>query len=210
MAKKSISGRQLRKMVTDFAEQQQNNTFNYHQVSAALGLKAPAQQRSVALCLAELAFDGDIVEVSPGKYKAIVRTTEATGTFVRRSNGKNSVITDEDGETIQVAERNSLHAFNGDKVRVSIAARRKGAEPEAEVIEIIESPEQTFIGTLQVDRHFAYLLTDSKFLATDIFIPKAKLKGGQSGDKAVVKITDWPADAKNPRGEVIDLSLIHI
>ena len=74
MAKKSISGRQLRKMVTDFAEQQQNNTFNYHQVSAALGLKAPAQQRSVALCLAELAFDGDIVEVSPGKYKAIVRT----------------------------------------------------------------------------------------------------------------------------------------
>ena len=40
MAKKSISGRQLRKMVTDFAEQQQNNTFNYHQVSAALGLKA--------------------------------------------------------------------------------------------------------------------------------------------------------------------------
>ncbi len=205
MAKKSISGRQLRKMVTDFAEQQQNNTFNYHQVSAALGLKAPAQQRSVALCLAELAFDGDIVEVSPGKYKAIVRTTEATGTFVRRSNGKNSVITDEDGETIQVAERNSLHAFNGDKVRVSIAARRKGAEPEAEVVEIIESTEQTFIGTLQVDRHFAYLLTDSKFLATDIFIPKAKLKGGQTGDKAVVKITDWPADAKNPRGEVIDI-----
>ena len=65
--------------------------------------------------------------------------------------------------------------------------------------------DQTFIGTLRVDRHFAYLLTDSKYLATDIFIPKAKLKGGVTGDKAIVRITEWPDDAKNPVGEVVDI-----
>lgn len=157
------------------------------------------------MCLAELAFDGDIIEVSPGKFKTVARSVNATGVFVRRSNGKNSVITDADGESIMVAERNSMHALNGDRVEITIAARRKGAEPEAIVNEIIERNDQVFIGTLQVDKHFAYLLTDSKFLATDIFIPKGKLKGGETGDKAIVKITDWADDQKNPRGEVVDI-----
>ena len=202
---KALAQQQLRNKVEDFLWKQGNNTFNYKQVSAAVGAKTPVNQRAVAMLLAEMAFDGEILEVEKGKYKAPERTSVATGTFVRRSNGKNSVITDEDSEAIFVAERNSLHALNGDRVKIHVAARRRGQEPEAEVIEIIEKKEQTFIGTLQVDKTMAFLKTDSKFLACDIFIPKGKLKGGKSGDKAIVKITDWPEEAKNPCGEVIDI-----
>ena len=208
MPKKSNSKKalqQLDSLIADFVSRQENNTYNYKQVSHAIGASTPLQQRNVALRLVELAFNGDIIEVSPGKYKSPQRTSEATGVFVRRSNGKNSVITDTDGETIFIAERNSMHALNGDKVRVNIAARRKGQETEAEVVEIIEKKEQTFIGTLKVDKYFGYLLTDSKFLATDIFIPKSKLKGGKTGDKAVVRITEWNDDSKNPAGEVLDI-----
>lgn len=201
----SRSNLALEKKVEEFVAQQKNNTYNYKQVAHAIDAKTAAQQRNIALQLVEMAFNGEIIEVSPGKYKSPQRGNEAIGVFVRRSNGKNSVITDTDGETIFVAERNSMRALNGDKVRVSIAAHRRGAEPEAEVVEIIEKKEQTFIGTLKVDRHFGYLLTDSKFLATDIFIPKAKLKGGKTGDKAVVKIVEWKEDSKNPSGEVIDI-----
>ncbi len=180
-------------------------TYNYKQVSSAIGITTPSQQRAVAMHLAELAFDGLIIEVAPGKYKTPERNVVATGTFVRRANGKNSVITDEDGEQIFVAERNSLRALNGDRVQVSICAHVKGREPEAVVTAIIEKKDQTFIGTLNVERNFATLSTDSKYLANDIILPKNKLKGGQSGDKAIVKITSWPDDAKNPRGEVIDI-----
>lgn len=191
--------------VLNFISQQKNGTFNYKQVAYAIGADTTSAHRAIALILAELAFDGDLIEVSPGKYKAPSRSNETTGTFVRRSNGKNSVITDDDGESIFIAERNSMHALNGDKVRIIVAAHRRGVEPEAEVIEIIEEKEQSFIGTLEVERQYAFLQTDSKFLATDIFIPKAKLKGGKTGDKAIVKITSWPEDAKNPIGEVIDI-----
>ena len=180
-------------------------TYNYKQVSSAIGITTPSQQRTVAMHLAELAFDGLIIEVAPGKYKTPERNVVATGTFVRRANGKNSVITDEDGEQIFVAERNSLRALNGDRVQVSICAHVKGREPEAVVTAIIEKKDQTFIGTLNVERNFATLSTDSKYLANDIILPKNKLKGGQSGDKAIVRITSWPDDAKNPRGEVIDI-----
>ena len=191
--------------VMNFISQQKNGTFNYKQVAYAIGADTTSAHRAIALILAELAFDGDLIEVSPGKYKAPSRSNETTGTFVRRSNGKNSVITDDDGESIFIAERNSMHALNGDKVRIIVAAHRRGVEPEAEVVEIIEEKEQSFIGTLEVERQYAFLQTDSKFLATDIFIPKTKLKGGKTGDKAIVKITSWPEDSKNPIGEVIDI-----
>lgn len=209
MAKSSkggkISNRELRRRVREYVAAQENKTFNYKQVSQAVKAASPMHQREVAMILAGLAFDGELVETSPGKYKTHQRSSMSLGTFVRRSNGKNGVVVEDDDEMIFVAERNSMHALNGDKVKVMIAAHRHGAEPEARVVEIVEKNDQVFIGTLQVEKHVAYLLTDSKFLANDIVIPRNKLKCGVTGDKAVARITVWPEDHKNPKGEVIDI-----
>lgn len=203
MTKKSSD--RLNALIREWVAQQKNNTFNYKQVSHGIGAGGPIEQRAVAMALAGMAFDGELQEVSPGKYRRPQQATTAQGVFVRRSNGKNSVILDDDTEPIMVTEKDSMHALNGDRVLVTIAAHRRDAEPEAKVIGIIEKKDQTFIGTLQVEKHFGMLVNDSKYLASDIFIPKAKLKGGKTGDKAIVRITEWPDDAKNPRGEVIDI-----
>lgn len=203
--KTSADTNALRALVDQYIANPSTKTFNYKQVSAAIGAEAPQQLRSVAMYLAEMAYDGDLIEVAPGKYKTPSHSIAATGTFVRLRNGKNSVIIDDDGEAIFVAERNSMHALNGDRVAVTIAARVKGREPEAVVNEIIEKKDQTFIGTLKVDKHFASFIPDSKYLATDILIPRPRLKGGQTGDKAVARITDWPSDSNNPRGEIVDV-----
>lgn len=58
---------------------------------------------------------------------------------------------------------------------------------------------------MKVSKNYAFLLTETSTLANDIFIPKDKLKGGKNGDKAIVRITEWPEEAKNPFGEVIDI-----
>ncbi len=98
-----------------------------------------------------------------------------------------------------------MHALNGDRVAISVAARVRGREPEAKVTEIIERKQQTFIGTLRVGKHMGTLVTDSKFLATDIVIPRNKLRGGRTGEKAVVRITEWPENEQIPYGEVLDV-----
>ena len=195
----------LRQAVDKYIASPSSKTFNYKQVSTAIGVENPTHHRAVALYLAELAFDGDLIEVAPGKYKTPEHNVTATGTFVRLRNGKNSVITDGDEQAIFVAERNSMHALNGDRVQVTIAARIKGREPEAIVTEIIEKKDQTFIGTLRVEKSFATLTPDSKYIATDILIPRTKIKGGTTGDKAIVRITEWPDDSTSPRGEVVDV-----
>ena len=127
------------------------------------------------------------------------------GTFQRKSNGKNSFIPEEGGEPVFIAERNSAHAMNNDKVKITFYAKRKNREAEGEVIEILERANDTFVGTLEVAKSYAFLVTENRTLANDIFIPKDKLKGGKTGDKAIVKITEWPDKAKNPIGQVIDI-----
>ena len=62
-----------------------------------------------------------------------------------------------------------------------------------------------FVGNLKVDRNYAYLVTNDRSLRYDIYIPKEKLKGGRAGDKALVKVTDWPSNFKNPIGQVVDI-----
>lgn len=192
--------------VIDFFNTEENIPYNYKQVSKNVGATTPKQRALVAEILEQLNIDGFLKEVTPGKFKAIQRSAMEEGIFIRRSNGKNSVdIANDESDPIFVAERNSMHALNGDRVLVHISAAREGVGPEAEVIKILERKEQVFTGTLQVKKYFAMLATDSKFLATDIFIPIEKLMGGTTGDKAVVKIVEWPEDANSPVGEVVDV-----
>ena len=98
-----------------------------------------------------------------------------------------------------------MHALNGDKVRVMVSAARKGQEPEARVIEIVEVKDQTFIGELKTEGNFHYVVPDSKFLAADIIIPRGKLHGAKSGDKVISRIYQWRDEDMNPRGEIVDV-----
>ncbi len=179
--------------------------FNYKQISKIIGVESQVQKLQVVDILYSLAADDFITEIDRGRYRLNSLGTIAVGIFNRRSNGKNSFIPEDGGSPVFVAERNSGHAMHGDKVKVQMLAKRKGAEPEAEVMEILERTERTFVGKLQATKGFAFLVTEDKTLANDIFIPKDKLKGGKNGDKAVVRIMEWPEGAKNPLGEVIDI-----
>lgn len=179
--------------------------FNYKQVSKLIGVENHVQKLQVADLLYDLSDSGFIVEIDRGRYRMNSLGNVAEGTFVRRSNGKNSFIPDNGEAPVFVAERNSGHAMDGDRVKVQIFAKRKGAEPEGEVIEVLESKERVFVGKLQVAKGFAFLITENKTLANDIFIPKDKLNGGKNGDKAIVRIMEWPEGAKNPLGEVVDV-----
>ena len=180
-------------------------SFNYKQISNLIGAENQVQKIQVSQILQELANENFISEIDHGRFRYNDLGTIAIGTFTRRSNGKNSFIPEDGGAPVFVAERNSGHAMDGDKVKVQLFAKRKGAEPEAEVIEVLDSKRSTIIGKLQVTKGFAFLITESKTLANDIFIPKEKLKGGKNGDKAIVRIVEWPDEAKNPLGEVIDI-----
>lgn len=155
--------------------------------------------------LEELCMDDYLKEPQPMRYALAAPTAVMEGIFHRKPNGKNTFQPDGGGEPILVAERNSLHAMDGDRVRIQMMARRKNHVREAQVTEILQRADKTFVGRLDVRKEFAFLLTEDRTLNNDIFIPKNQLKGGKTGDKAIVKIIEWPEGTKNPIGKVVEV-----
>jgi len=192
--------------VLNFFNRNTNRAYNYKQIASDLNLKTEAERLLLRSILEDMREDAFILEVAKGKFKSNTRGLYLEGRFERRSSGKNFFVPDEEENgNIFIAERNSAHAMNGDRVRIQMLAQRKGKEAEGEVVEILERKQTRFVGTLNVQKHYAFLEMDSKILANDIFIPADNLNGGVTGDKALVEITEWPKKAKNPVGKVIDV-----
>jgi len=191
--------------IISFLNENNDKQFNYKQIAAALNVRGEEGRRVLIKVLDKLRDDDLLLETSRGRYRINNRGLMLEGRFERRSNGKNFFVPDDDGNIIYIPERNSKHAMNGDRVRVQLLAKRKRADTEGTVIEILEHTQSRFVGVLEVQKHFAFLVMDNKYLSNDIFIPKEDLLGARNGDKVVVEIVEWPEKANNPVGKVIDI-----
>ena len=208
--KEKKAGKHMRKnelagMLMTWMQMRPNEDFATKQIFRGLNLTTHPLKMLCMDILDEMVEEDFLLLDEKGHYKLNNHGIILTGTFQRKSNGKNTFVPDEGGEPIFIAERRSAHAMHGDKVKVSLTAKRKGRKVEGEVIEIIQRAKETFVGTLRVEKNYAFLLTEDRTLANDIFVPRDMLKGGKDGDKAVVKVTKWPEDAKNPIGKVVDI-----
>lgn len=202
---KRLKKKELAKMLMELFQNNPAEVYDIKRIFRDLKLDThPAKLLCMDL-LEDLAMDDYIKETEKLHFRLNTTGQVFEAIFNRKANGKNTVTPLDGGEPVLVAERNSLHAMGGDKVKVTLLARRKHHVREAQVVEILERNDKSFVGRLEVRKDFAFLLTEDRTLANDIFIPKKALKGGKSGDKAVVKITEWPEHAKNPIGKVVDI-----
>ena len=128
-----------------------------------------------------------------------------TGKVDLTRNGYGYVVSEETEDDVFVSQVNLHHALHGDLVKVQLFACRRGSRPEGEVIEIMSRARETFVGIVELGKNFAFLTTDHRQLAVDIFIPLKGLHGAQNGQKAITRILEWPEGAKNPIGEIVEV-----
>ncbi len=203
---KRFSKRQVADALQALFQAHPGEALTFKQIFKALKLDThPAKMLAVDV-MEEMAWDDYLSKVDNTTYRLNLKTQVQEGTFIRKANGKNSFLPDDGGKPIFVSERNSMSAMGGDRVRVAMMARRQNHIKEAIVTEILERKHNQAVGILQVEKDFAFLITEGNIFVHDILIPKKKLKGGKTGEKAVVKITQWPsAESKNLVGEVVDV-----
>ncbi len=188
-------------------------SFNYKQISKAVGINDKAVRELIRQQLESLLKNKSLIEDKRGKYKLnpekhpsfFPSKNYITGTVDMKQTGKAYIITDEPGPDILIAPYNTNRALNGDKVKVLLLPGRHGKKPEGQVVEIVKRVKEQFVGTLQVTRYYSFLIPDNQSIPVDIYIPNDKIKGAQNGDKVVVKIVDWPENSKNPFGEVLSV-----
>ena len=203
---KRMTKKQLAKVLEAFFSSQPDKTLTLKEIFHSLRLNTHPLKMLAMDIMDEMSWDDAITKVSDNSYKLNTNGQVQEGRFVRKSNGKNSFIPDGSDKPIFVSERNSMSALTGDRVRVSMMARRRNHIKEAQVIEILQRAKDQFVGRLRVDKDIAFLVTAENTMAQNILIPKNKLKGGKTDDKAVVKVTAWPdSEHKSIIGEVVDV-----
>jgi ribonuclease R len=182
-----------------------SQTFNYKQVAKRLNIKDVATRRQVIPILEYLKDKEELIEVYPGKFKLKSKGGYIFGTVDMTQFGYAFILSDAIEEDVFISKNNLNHALNGDYVKVYMYARRKGKRVEGEVVEVIERARKTFVGIVEVSKHWAFLNPDSREMPFDLFIPPDKLNGAKNGQKAIAKITEWQKGSKNPVGEIIEV-----
>ena len=201
-----VNRKALEEQIQGFFSKHPDETFSLRNIYKQLHLDNHGTRIIAVDVLEEMAWDDYLSKVGENSYRLNTGGQVQEGTFIRKQNGKNSFLPDGSDKPVFVAERNSMYAFNGDRVQVTFMARRTNHIKEAMVTKIISRARDRFVGELRVEKYYGVLVCDSKVFVNDIIIPRDKLKKGKTGDKAVVRITHWPTDEdKSLRGEVTDI-----
>ena len=202
---KRITRKQMTAMLESLFGSHPSEMYELKSVFRLLNLDTHPSRMLCMDVLEDLLRDDIITEKPRYTYGLKLQSQRLEGIFHRKANGKNTFIPDEGGQPILIAERNSLHAMDGDRVSVSMMARRRNHVREGQVTDILKRAEKQFVGRVDIHHDLAFLITEDRTLATDILIPRSGLRGAKQGDKVVAKIVEWPAQAKNPIGRVVDV-----
>ena len=195
----------IEKSILGVLREDRLKSFNYKQLSAKLGIKDHHERDMVLQALASLRKQDLVEEPDRGKYRYKHSDHYITGKVDLTAKGSAYVISEELDQDVYITPKNTFNALQGDYVKVLMYAQRKNKKPEGEIVEIIERARTSFVGTIELSKNYGFLVPDSRKMIVDIYIPEGRLMGAKHGQKALVKITDWPEKASSPFGEVIEI-----
>ncbi len=195
--------RSIKSSLVNFLQTTGSEPFNYKQMADKLQLKSSTDKAILIDVLEELLQEGSLEEIKRGKYKPVITTQFAEGRVDMTKTGSAYIIIEGIEEDVYIPPAKMKGAFHGDTVKILMYAHRPGRRPEGEVVEILTRKKTSFTGIMQVHEKFAFLVPDNKKIPVDIFVPISRIKGAKNGEKALVKILEWPTEgSKSPVGEV--------
>ena len=196
---------EITKGIFSVLESDPDKSFNYKQIASKLGISDPSGRNMLIKRLGQLAGNEKIAEVARGKYKMIVSQNYFTGKVDMTGRNNAYVVCEELDTDVFVPQSLLNKALNGDTVEVYVFPRkRRGKKLEGEITRILERKKMTFVGVLQMQKNFGFVLPSDYKMYTDIFVPKNRIKDAEHGDKVIVEINDWPANADSPYGTIIE------
>lgn len=179
--------------------------FNYKQIASKLGMEDANSRNQIVKKLRKLKHKELIEEMDRGKYRYNVPVHTFIGKLDMTSRGQGYVVVDDVETDIFVKNKHLNHALHGDTVEVEVYKHNKDGKPEGEITAIIQRRDTEFVGVIEVHEKFAFVVVADSKMYVDIFVPIEKIKKAKNGQKVLVALEDWPADADSPFGRVIEV-----
>tara|TARA_B110001469_G_scaffold41646_1_gene41156 strand:- start:7809 stop:10028 length:2220 start_codon:yes stop_codon:yes gene_type:complete len=200
--KKGNVVKDLTKNIFRILNEDTSKSYNYKQISSKLSISDTDGKTQIIKRLTELTGTQKIVEVDRGKFQMNQDRKYSTGTLDITSNGNGYFVTDDYEDDIFIPNANLGKGLHNDTVKAYVFKKRSGKKYEADVVEVLERAKTQFVGVLQKNKNFGFVVPDNNKMYADIFISESKMNGAEDGDKVQATISDWPAKSKNPFGEI--------
>lgn len=200
--KKSKIIKDLTRNIFKILNEDANQSYNYKQIAAKIGISDTDGKTQILKKLAELTATKKIKEIDRGKYQINEDRKYHIGTLDLTSNGNGYFICEDFDDDIFIPSINLNKGLHQDTVKVYTYNKRGSKKLEADVVEVIERAKTEFVGVLQRNKNFGFVVPDNNKMYADIFISQNKLNGAEDGDKVVASLTDWPDNSKNPFGKI--------
>ena len=176
--------------------------YNYKQIADKMGIYDTDGKTQILQKLAELTATKKIKEIDRGKFQINENRKYAVGTLDITSNGNGYFISDDYEKDIFIPNINLGKGLHNDTVKVYVYKKRRSNKLEGDVVAILERAKTEFVGVLQMNKNFGFVIPDNNRMYADIFISQNKMNGATDGDKVQATITDWPENSKNPFGKI--------
>lgn len=155
--------------------------------------------------LTSLILDGKITLSKRGKYKKN-DVVLITGTFTSHAKGFGFVTPEDGSEDIFIPKDETKSAFYHDLVQVAIKHDSSdGKKREGVIVNILEHGMTEVVGFFQKQKNCGFVEPDNQKIDTDIYVPLERSKGAVTGQKVVVKLTDYGNERKCPEGIVTEI-----
>ena len=193
-----------RKLIKHFRNNP-DKEYNYKQVGSVLEIKDSKTRDEIIKILNRLTSEKTLKSPSKGRYTLEPAGKQYyQGTLDVTSTGRGFVICEDLEHDIMIPKNNINRAFQGDLVEVyAYKKKQKSGAFEGEIVTILKRNKTQFVGVLQIESNYAFVLTRGPRMYTDFFIDKKQLTGYTNGDKVLVEYTDWPKKAESPYGTLI-------
>jgi len=196
---------QFRQEIISFFTENPDGAYNYKQIAAFLEVTDKALRKLIFELLLNLKEEDVLRETERGKFKLNGSQLIIEGKVDVAKRGVGYIISDQLEEDLMVPVKYMSHIIHGDIVRAEVVKSRGRLNAQGRIIEVLNRAERRFVGTIDIQKKFAFLIPDDPKITIDIFIPNGKIKKAENGDKVIGRISDWPEDAKNPFGEIVEV-----
>jgi ribonuclease R len=139
------------------------------------------------------------------KKQAPTTTGGMKGKLEITRSGMGYVVMEVEGKDVLIRPGDLNTALHGDIVKVKVTSTNPRTGKMSGVIaDVVTRKQMEFIGTIQVQKNFAFFTADGERPMPDVYVSPHKLNGAADGDKVVVRIMEWEKN-KKPVGEVLEV-----
>ena len=188
--------------ILNILKENKKKSFNHKQIASKLGVNDASSRNQIIKNLHKLLAKKEIKEIERGKFQIAISSEYYIGVVDMASRGNAYVVIEDFDHDVFISSNNRRKALHGDTVELYIYKRNHNGKKEGEITQIIKRARSEYVGVVQMNPKFAFVVPDSNKMPVDVFIPLSKTLKAQDGDKVLVTLEDWPEKADCPNGSI--------